>query len=246
MEKIYKRPESLKNVRTTFCPGCGHGIIHKLIAEVIDEMNLREKTILVAPVGCAVFGYDYFNFDVAEAPHGRTPAVASAIKRVLPDRLVISYQGDGDLMAIGTGEIIHTANRGEKITVIFVNNAIYGMTGGQMAPTTLVGQKSTTTPKGRDPKTAGYPIKVCELLSNLPGAVYLERCAVNKPKNVILLKKAIRKAFEIQLKNIGFTLIEILSHCPVNWHLPPKEAVKWVDEYMIPYFPLGIIKDTTN
>ncbi|MFN3966970.1 MAG: thiamine pyrophosphate-dependent enzyme, partial [Endomicrobiia bacterium] len=225
-------PKSLKPTRHLYCPGCGHGIIHRLIAEVIDELGIREKTIGIAPVGCAVFAYDYFNFDVTEAPHGRPPAVATGIKRVLPDRIVFTYQGDGDLAAIGTAEIIHSANRGENITVIFVNNANYGMTGGQMAPTTLLGQKTLTTPFGRSISQDGYPLKVCELLSSLEGVKFLARCAVNKPANVLQTKKLIKKAFQYQIENKGFSLVEVLSMCPVNWGLSPIEACKWIDEVM--------------
>jgi len=238
-----KRPESLKPARHLYCPGCGHGIIHRLIAEVVDELDIREKTIGIAPVGCAVFAYDYFNFDVSEAAHGRPPAVATGIKRVLPDRIVFTYQGDGDLAAIGTAEIIHTANRGENITVIFVNNANYGMTGGQMAPTTLLNQKTLTTPSGRDVARDGYPLKVCELLSSLEGVKFLARCAVNKPANVIQTKKLIKKAFQYQIENKGFSLVEILSMCPVNWELKPVDACKWIDETMSKTFPLGIFKE---
>jgi 2-oxoglutarate ferredoxin oxidoreductase subunit beta len=243
MTSILKKPISLKEKQTGYCPGCGHGIIHRLVAEVIDELGIRERTIAIAPVGCAVFAYDYFNFDVTEAPHGRPPAVATGIKRMMPDKIVFTYQGDGDLAAIGTAETIHAANRGENITVIFVNNAIYGMTGGQMAPTTLPGQKSTTTPDGRDVKTAGYPMRVCELLSSLDGVTYLERVSVSKPANIIKAKKAILKAFTNQVENKGFSLIEVLSQCPVNWGMTPKESVKWVEEDFVKYFPLGVYKD---
>ncbi|MBN2421669.1 2-oxoglutarate oxidoreductase [Candidatus Woesearchaeota archaeon] len=243
--KLYQRPKSLKNVHTHFCPGCGHGIIHKLICEVVDELKIREKMIAIAPVGCGVFGYNYWDFDVSEAAHGRTPAVATGIKRVHPDKIVLSYQGDGDLAAIGTAEIIHAANRGENITVIFVNNAIYGMTGGQMAPTTLMGQKSTTTPFGRE-KNLGYPIKVCELLAQLEGTTYLERTSVNSPLNVMKTRKAIKKAFELQITNKGFSLIEVLSMCPTNWKKDAIESCNFVKEQMMKIFPLGVIKDTTK
>ncbi|MBU2615213.1 MAG: hypothetical protein KKG87_06625 [Elusimicrobia bacterium] len=239
----FTRPESLKETRHLYCPGCGHGIIHRLIAEVIDELGVREKTIGVAPVGCAVFAYDYFNFDVAEAAHGRPPAVATGIKRVLPDKVVFTYQGDGDLAAIGTAEIIHAANRGENITVIFVNNANYGMTGGQMAPTTLLAQKPLTTPFGRKAENEGYPIKVCELLSSLEGTKYLARTSVDKPANILQTKKAIKKAFQNQLDKKGFSLVEVLSMCPVDWQMTPPEACKWVQEVMMKTFPLGTIKD---
>ena len=242
MKKVFSIPESMKDVRTHYCPGCGHGVIHRLIAEVIDELGIREKTIGVPPVGCAVIAYDYFNIDMTEAAHGRTPAVATGIKRVRPDAVVFTYQGDGDLAAIGTAEIIHTANRREKITVIFVNNAVYGMTGGQMAPTTMLGQVTATTPGGRD-SDAGHPLKVPELLAILPGAVFLCRTAVTNPANIRKTKLAIKKAFQIQLENKGFSLVEILSPCPSYWRLSPEEAIKWIEEKMIPNFPLGVIKD---
>jgi 2-oxoglutarate ferredoxin oxidoreductase subunit beta len=243
MKKTFSRPKSLKPTKHLYCPGCGHGIIFRLIAEAIDELNIREKTIGIAPVGCAVFGYDYWNFDVAEAAHGRPPAVATGIKRVLPEKVVFTYQGDGDLAAIGTTEIIHAANRGENITVIFVNNATYGMTGGQMAPTTLITQKTATTPFGREPKYEGYPLKVCELLSSLEGTVYLERTAVNAPSNVMKTKKAIQKAFQNQIDKKGFSLVEVLAQCPADWQMTPVQAVKWIDEVMVKTFPLGVIKD---
>ncbi|MBD3204306.1 2-oxoglutarate oxidoreductase [Candidatus Woesearchaeota archaeon] len=244
-KKIYKRPESLTKVHTHYCPGCGHGIIHKLICEVVDELDIREKMIAIAPVGCGVFAYNYWDFDTSEAAHGRTPAVATGLKRVNPDKIVMSYQGDGDLAAIGTAEIIHAANRGENITVIFVNNAIYGMTGGQMAPTTLMKQRSTTTPFGREP-VDGYPIRVCELLSVLEGTTYLERTSVAQPKDVIKTRRAIKKAFEIQIENKGFSLIEVLSMCPTNWKMDAIESCRYVEEKMKKIFPLGVIKDKTG
>ncbi len=246
MKKVFSIPESMKDVPTHYCAGCGHGVIHRLVAEVIDEFGLREKTIGVAPVGCAVIAYNYLNIDMTEAAHGRTPAVATGIKRVRPDAFVFTYQGDGDLAAIGTAEIVHAANRGENITVIFANNAVYGMTGGQMAPTTMEGQITTTTPHGRDVSTAGYPLKVPELLSTLPGAVFLARGAVNDTANIRKTKKLIEKAFRVQLDGRGFSLVEILSMCPNAWRLPPKEAVSWLEEKMIPYFPLGIIKEAVK
>ena len=246
MKKIFSRPKSMTDVSMSYCAGCGHGVAHRLVAEAIDELDIREKTIGIAPVGCAVFAYDYWNFDVAEAAHGRPPAVATGIKRILPDRVVFTYQGDGDLIAIGTAEIIHAANRGENITVIFVNNGVYGMTGGQMAPTTLIGQKTTTTPFGRDTNLAGYPIRVCELLSSLEGTTYLERVAITDPKNIIKAKKAIKKAFQVQLDKKGFSLVEVLSSCPTDWELTPEESIKWIEEKMIPYFPLGVVKDKTK
>lgn len=244
MERIiFGRTEGLKEDPTSFCPGCGHGILIRVIAEVVVEMGLREKTIGVAPVGCAVTAYDYWNFDVTEAAHGRPPAVATGIKRVLPDRLVFTYQGDGDLAAIGTAEIIHAANRGENITTIFVNNAVYGMTRGQMAPTTMLGQKTTTTIFGRDPKIHGYPIRVCELLAVLDGTTYIERIALIDPPSVQKIKRAIRKGFECQLAEKGFSLIEVLSPCPVNWGLEPIEALNFIKEKMAFTFPPGVIKD---
>ncbi|OIO76444.1 MAG: hypothetical protein AUJ85_00360 [Elusimicrobia bacterium CG1_02_37_114] len=245
MTKILKRPDSLKPARHLYCAGCGHGIIHRLVAEVIDELNVREITIGIAPVGCAVFAYDYFNFDVTEAAHGRPPAVATGIKRVLPDRIVFTYQGDGDLAAIGTAEIVHAATRGENITVIFVNNTTYGMTGGQMAPTTVIGQKTATTPFGRRPEYEGYPIKICELLSSTEGVCYLERVSVNNPKNVIRAKKSIKKSFQNQIDKRGFSLVEVLSMCPVNWGKTPIESCKWVEEVVTKTFPLGVFKDKT-
>jgi 2-oxoglutarate ferredoxin oxidoreductase subunit beta len=245
MKKLYGHPESLKTVSTKYCAGCGHGVIHRLITEVIDEMDLQERAIITNPVGCSIWADLYFDFDSVQPPHGRTPAAATGIKRVLPDHLVICYQGDGDLAAIGTAEIIHAANRGEKFTVIFVNNAIYGMTGGQMAPTTLVGQKATTAPLGRDPIEAGmgYPIQVCELLATLGGTKYLARGAVNTPANVRKTKQYIKKAFQAQMNGEGFTLVEILSQCPTNWGMEPREAVEWLENNMIPYYHLGEIKN---
>ena len=242
----FSRSESLYDVRTHYCPGCGHGIIHRLVAEVIDELGIREKTIGTAPVGCAVLLYDYFGCDIIECAHGRPPAVATGIKRVLPDRIVFTYQGDGDLAAIGTNETIHAANRGENITVIFVNNAIYGMTGGQMAPTTMMGQRTTTTQSGRGDNAEGPPIKVCELLSSLDGVTYLERVAVSTPKDVMKAKKAIRKAFTVQLEGKGYSLVEILSMCPTDWKVGTLEAVDFVNEEMKKVFKLGVYKDTTG
>jgi 2-oxoglutarate ferredoxin oxidoreductase subunit beta len=239
----FHRPETLYEAHTHYCPGCGHGIAHRLVAEVIDELGVREKTIATAPVGCAVLFYDYMKFDIIECAHGRCPAVATGIKRMLPDRVVFTYQGDGDLAAIGTAETIHTANRGENITVIFINNAIYGMTGGQMAPTTMLGQYSTTTPKGRGKNAEGAPLRVCELLSSLDGVCYLERVAVSTPRDVIQAKRAIKKAFENQLADKGFSLVEVLSMCPTDWKLSPEEAVKFVNEEMKKVFPLGVFKD---
>jgi len=242
---IFKKPESLTDRYTHYCPGCGHGIIHRLVAEVIDEMGARERVLSVAPVGCAVFAYFYFNFDCMEAPHGRTPAVATGLKRVRPDHLVFSYQGDGDLAAIGTGEIIHCANRGENITVIFVNNGIYGMTGGQMAPTTLLNQVSTTTPGGREPGFAGYPLKITEILAITDGSAFLARSSVHSAKHIRTAKKYIRKAFDTQEQKKGFSLVEILSPCPVNWKLSPADSMKRIEQVVAKQYPLGIIKDVT-
>lgn len=241
-EKLFARPKSLTDVSTHYCPGCHHGIIHRLVAEVIDELGVQDRAVGVAPVGCSVLAYDYFNIDMVEAAHGRAPAVATGVKRVHPDAVVFSYQGDGDLAAIGTAEIVHVAVRGEKITTIFVNNAIYGMTGGQMAPTTLVNQVTTTSPYGRQPEFAGNPIRMSEMLSTLDGAKYIARVAVNNPANMAKAKQAIKKAFQIQLSGAGFALVEVLSTCPTNWGLNPLEAVEWMEKNMIPYYPLGVLK----
>ena len=243
MEKlVFKKPESMKDAIMHYCSGCGHGIIHRLVAEVIDELGIREKTVGVAPVGCAVIAYDYWDFDVTEAAHGRTPAVATGIKRVLPDRVVFTYQGDGDLAAIGTSEIIHTANRGENITVIFVNNGIYGMTGGQMAPTTMLGQKTQTTKKGRNMKRDGFPLKISEMLAVLEGAKYIERTSVSSPKEVLKTKRAIKKAFEIQMKNEGFSLVEILSMCPTYWGMSAIDSCKRIENEILKTYPWGVLK----
>jgi 2-oxoglutarate ferredoxin oxidoreductase subunit beta len=242
METVYARPKTLTRASTHYCPGCGHGIVHRLIAEVIDELGIREKTVVVAPVGCAVLLYNYFDLDSYEAAHGRAPAIATGCKRVHPELIVFTYQGDGDLAAIGTAETIHAAARGEKITTIFINNAIYGMTAGQMAPTTLIGQKTTTTPDGRSSERSGYPIRVCEMLATLEGAAYVARVSVSSPKNVVQARKAIKKAFETQMKGLGYSIVEILSQCPTNWHMTPAESLKWVDETMASHFPLGEFK----
>lgn len=242
MEIAYERPKTFTSATTHYCPGCGHGLIHRLIAEVIDELGIREKTVVVAPVGCAVLLYNYFDLDSYEAAHGRAPAIATGCKRVHPELVVFTYQGDGDLAAIGTAEAVHAAARGEKITTIFVNNAIYGMTAGQMAPTTLIGQKTTTTPAGRTSEKDGFPIRVCEMLATLEGAAYVARVSVTSPKNVIQAKKAIKKAFETQIKGLGYSLVEVLSQCPTNWHMTPAESLKWVDEKMAAYYPLGEFK----
>jgi len=241
-EVIYQRPESLTNTHTHYCPGCTHGISHRIIAEVMDEMGIRENTIGVAPVGCSVFAYNYFNCDFVEAPHGRAPAMATGIKRVLPDRMVFTYQGDGDLASIGMAEIMHAAARGENITVIFINNAIYGMTGGQMAPTTLPGMKTTSSPLGRDVEMAGFPIRMAEIISEMEGASYIVRRSLDKPANIRKAKKAIRTAFEVQERALGFAMVELLSSCPTNWKLSPQEALKFIGEHMIPVFPLGDFK----
>ena len=230
MKQVFKRPEALIDVPFHFCPGCHHGIVHRLVAECIDRYGLREKTIGVASVGCSVFLYDYFYVDVVEAPHGRAAAVATGVKRACPDSFVFTYQGDGDLAAIGTAEIIHAANRGELLTVVFVNNAVFGMTGGHMAPTTMAGQETTTTPSGRETSTNGFPIKMAELLSVLPGTTFVARAAVNNPKNLMRAKKLLRKAFEIQTNNQGFGFVEFLSACPTNWKMSPDQANKWVAE----------------
>ncbi|MDD4899360.1 MAG: thiamine pyrophosphate-dependent enzyme [Candidatus Omnitrophica bacterium] len=242
MEKIFSRPESLRDVPTHYCAGCGHGIVHRLIAEVIDELGVRERTIGVAPVGCAVIAYDYWNFDCSEAAHGRALAVATAIKRVRPQNIVFTYQGDGDLAAIGTNETIHAANRGENLTVIFMNNAIYGMTGGQMAPTTLLGQKTATTLEGRQAALQGYPLKIAEMLALLPAVKYIERVSLHSPQEIIKTKKAIRQAFTNQIENVGFSLVEVLSPCPTYWGLSPQEALNWISEVMSKEFPMGRLK----
>ncbi|MBQ3045249.1 MAG: 2-oxoglutarate oxidoreductase [Clostridia bacterium] len=242
---VFEKPKALADVPLHYCPGCTHGIIHRLVAEVIDELGIEGRTVGVAPVGCSVFAYNYFNCDMIEAAHGRAPAVATGVKRSLPENIVFTYQGDGDLAAIGTAETVHSAARGENITIIFVNNAIYGMTGGQMAPTTLPGQVTQTSPYGRNPEQVGLPVKVCELLSNVDGATYLERVAVNNVKNVKNAKKAIKKAFRNQLEGKGFSLVEVLSTCPTNWGLKPDKALEWLEENMIPYYPLGVYKDKT-
>ncbi|MFC1956204.1 thiamine pyrophosphate-dependent enzyme [Chloroflexota bacterium] len=246
MKMIYTRPKSLKKAVFHYCPGCGHSIIHRIICEVIDELNIQEKTIGIPPPGCSVFAYHYFDVDMLESAHGRGAAVATGIKRAYPEALVFTYQGDGDLAAIGTAETIHTANRGERITSIFINNAVYGMTGGQMAPTTLLDQKTTTTPYGRELKIEGYPLKMSEMVAMTEGAVYVERTAVNSPANIRKTKKAIKKAFQVQIDDIGYSLVEILSPCPTNWKMTPTESWKWIDTVMCKVFPLGIIKDVTG
>ena len=243
-KKIFGRPESLKDVPTHYCPGCHHGIIHRLVAEAIDELGIRGKTVGIASIGCSVLAYDYFNMDVISALHGRAPATATGVKRAHPDKAVFTYQGDGDLAAIGTAEIIHAASRGENISVIFVNNAIYGMTGGQMAPTTLQGQVTQTSPAGRDHLQAGNPIRVCEMLATLSGPSFIARTSVHTPKHINDTKKAIKKSFEMQLAGKGFSLVEVLSTCPTNWGMTPVKASEWVASTLVPYYPLGIMKDS--
>mgnify|MGYP003289160520 CR=1 FL=1 len=241
---VFDKPKSLCDVPFHYCPGCTHGIIHRLVAEVIDELGIEGKTIGVAPVGCSVLAYNYFACDMVEAAHGRAPAVATGLKRSDPDNhIVFTYQGDGDLASIGTAETVHAAARNENITIIFVNNAIYGMTGGQMAPTSLPGQVTQTSPYGRDTNHCGFPVKVSEMLSQLDGASYIERVAVNNVKNVRNAKKAIKKAFQNQIDKKGFSLVEVISTCPTNWGMTPEKALEWVDEKMIPYYPLGVYKD---
>ena len=240
---VFEKPKALTDAPLHYCPGCTHGIIHRLVAEALDELGVTGRTIGVASVGCSVFTYNYFNCDMVQAAHGRAPAVATGVKRSDKNNIVFTYQGDGDLAAIGTAETVHSAARGENITVIFVNNAIYGMTGGQMAPTTLPGQKTQTSPYGRDVEAVGYPVKVCEMLSQVDGATYLERVAVNNVANVKKAKAAIKKAFQNQIEGKGFSLVEVLSTCPTNWGLAPEKALEWLEENMLPYYPLGVYKD---
>ena len=243
MTTVFDRPHALKDVALHYCPGCTHGIIHRLVAQAIDELGIEGRSVGIASVGCSVLTYNYFNVDMIQAAHGRAPAVATGVKRAYPENIVFTYQGDGDLAAIGTAETVHAAARGENITVIFVNNAIYGMTGGQMAPTSLPGQVTQTSPYGRDVKTVGYPVRVCELLREVDGAAYLERVAVNDVKNVKNAARAIKKAFQYQVEGKGFSLIEILSTCPTNWGFTPDKALEWLEQNMIPYYPLGVYKD---
>ncbi len=244
MSVVFDKPHALTDAPMHYCPGCTHGIVHRLVAEAIDELGVEGKTVGIAPVGCAVFAYNYFTCDMIEAAHGRAPAVATGVKRTHPELVVFTYQGDGDLAAIGTAETVHSATRGENITVIFINNCIYGMTGGQMAPTTLPDQVTTTTPYGRTPKIQGNPVRICEMLSTLDGVAYAARVSVDTPANVRNAKKAILKGFRNQLENKGFSIIEVLSTCPTNWGLSPVEALSWLRENMIPYYPLGTYKDT--
>jgi len=243
MAKEFKRPQALTDATFHYCPGCTHGIVHRLLAETIDKLGIQSKVVGVAPVGCAVFAYNYFNTDMVEASHGRAPAVATGLKRVLPENIVFTYQGDGDLSSIGCAEITHAANRGENITVIFINNAIYGMTGGQMAPTTLLGQVTTTSPYGRDPQLAGYPLNMSEMLATTKGAAYIERVSMHDVKHIKQAAKAIEKAFRYQVEGKGFSMIEVLSTCPTNWGMAPVDALKWLEENMIPQYPLGVFKD---
>lgn len=243
---VFDRPHALSDVPLTYCPGCTHGIVHRLIAEVIDELGIEGRTVGIAPVGCSVFAYNFFECDMIQAPHGRAPAVATGVKRALPDNVVFTYQGDGDLAAIGTAETVHVGARGENITIIFINNAIYGMTGGQMAPTSLPGQVTTTSPYGRTPNIQGNPIRVCEMMATLDGTAYAERVAVDSPKNVIKAKKAILKAFKTQLEGKGFSIVEVLSSCPTQWGKSPVEALEWIRTAMIPYYPLGVYVDRTG
>lgn len=243
MEKVYERPKTLKDRVMHYCPGCGHGVSHRLVMEIVEELGIQQNTVGVAPVGCSVFAYYYMDIDMQEAAHGRACAVATGIKRMMPDHYVFTYQGDGDLAAIGTNETIHACNRGENFTVVFINNAIYGMTGGQMAPTTLLGQPATTCPLGREHVANGYPIRMSELVAQLPGTIYVERVAVNTPARVRKAKKALMKAFKSQDLKKGTSFIEIISNCPSNWKMTPVESNKWLDENMLPYYPLGVYKD---
>lgn len=242
MKRVFSHPKSLRNIPTHYCPGCGHGILQRLVAEVVDEWDIARIVVGIAPVGCAVVAYDYWHFDCVESAHGRGLAVATAIKRVQPEIIVFTYQGDGDLAAIGTGETIHAASRGENLTVIFINNAVYGMTGGQMAPTTLITQKTTTTPRGRDEKNQGYPLKISEMLSELPGVYSVERTSIDSPQGVLKTKRAIKTAFQNQIENKGFSLVEVLSMCPTYWYLSPAESAAWIKNTMSKEFPLGKIK----
>lgn len=246
MAVVFQKPKALTDAELHYCPGCTHGIIHRLVAEAIDSLGIEGRTVGVAPVGCAVMAYNYFTVDMVEAAHGRAPAVATGLKRAMPENIIFTYQGDGDLASIGMAETVHAATRNENITIIFVNNAIYGMTGGQMAPTSLPGQVTQTSPYGRDVKTAGYPIRVCELLSSLDAPYYIERVAVNNVKNVKNAGRAIRKAFQNQVDGKGFSLVEVVSSCPTNWGMTPQKALEWIDEAMIPYYPLGVYRDRSE
>jgi len=245
-QQVFSRTDGLTETRMHYCPGCSHGIVHRLVAETLEELGVLERTVGVCPVGCAVFAYDYFSCDMLEAAHGRAPAVATGVKRACPDAVVFTYQGDGDLASIGIAEVTHAAARGENITVIFINNAVYGMTGGQMAPTTMLGQQTTTSPMGRDCAMTGYPIRVGEMLATLDGAAYITRCAANSPKNVQGTKRALKQAFQTQLDGKGFSMVEVLSTCPTWWGKGPKDAMDWVDEKMQEQYPLGVIVDRTQ
>ena len=240
---VFDKPKALSNVPLHYCPGCTHGIVHRLVAEALDSLEITDKTVGVAPVGCSVFAYNYFECDMIQAAHGRAPAVATGVKRTHHDTIVFTYQGDGDLAAIGTAETVHSATRGENITIIFINNAIYGMTGGQMAPTTLPGQVTTTSPYGRDPKIQGNPVRVCEMLSTLDGVAYAERVSVDSPKNINQAKRAIKKAFQNQIDGKGFSIVEVLSTCPTNWGMSPADSLEWLRQNMMPHYPLGVYKD---
>ena len=246
MAIVYKKPSTLTDAPLSYCPGCTHGIIQKLVAEAIEELGIEGRTVGVAPVGCAVTAYDFYTCDMVQSPHGRAPAVATGLKRALPDNIIFTYQGDGDLAAIGTAETVHSATRGENITIIFVNNAIYGMTGGQMAPTTLPGQVTQTTPYGRDTNYSGFPVRICEMLATLDGPEYLERVTVNNIPNIRNAKRAIKKAFQNQIDGKGFSLVEVISTCPTNWGLTPVEALDWLEKNMLPYYPLGVYKDRSG
>jgi len=243
---VFDKPKSLKDAAFHYCPGCAHGTVHRIIAQTIDELGIQENTIGIAPVGCAVFAYNYFDVDMVEAAHGRAPAVATGVKRADPSKIVFAYQGDGDLASIGLAETVHTAARGENLTIIFINNAIYGMTGGQMAPTSLPGQVTATSPFGRDTNLVGYPVKVCEMLSTLECPYYIERVAVNNIKNVLKAEKAIKRAFKNQIEGKGYSFVEVVSACPTNWRMTPVEANKWVEGPMLDYYPLGVFKDKEN
>jgi len=245
-QAVFERPKALTDVATHYCPGCMHGVAHRLVAEAIDELGIRQRVIGVAPVGCAVFAYNYFDFDCVVAAHGRAPAMATGIKRVQPDRVVFTYQGDGDLASIGIAEVIHAAARGENLTVIFVNNAVYGMTGGQMAPTSIPGMKTTSSPYGRDVRTMGHPIKMCELLAQTDGAAYIARRSLHNPAEIRKAKKAIGQAFRTQMDGLGFAMVELLASCPTNWDMKPVDALKWIETNMLPVFPLGDFKVTTD
>ncbi len=243
---VYQKSKGLSDIPFSYCPGCTHGIIHNLVAQTLEELDLLNRAIGISSVGCSALNYDFFSFDMVQAAHGRAPAVATGIKRVRDNAIIFTYQGDGDLASIGIAEAIHAAHRSENITIVFVNNAIYGMTGGQMAPTTLIGQKTTTSPNGRDAKNTGYPLKISEMFATIPGATYVERVSVHDPKHVNKAKKALKKAFEIQKNKQGFSMIEFISTCPVNWGMTPKDAVDWAVDNMIPYYPLGVFKDKTK